>query len=134
MLLELSVRDVALVEGVDLTFAPGFNVLTGETGAGKSLIVDAIALALGGRAGPELVRAGAERARVLAELAGDPGLVVVGQERRHLPGRIAGADLSGDADEGCSVAEPEGADQPGRDALGGGNARTSSLPDALRGS
>ncbi len=66
MLLELSVRDVALVEGVDLTFAPGFNVLTGETGAGKSLIVDAIALALGGRAGPELVRAGAERARVEA--------------------------------------------------------------------
>jgi DNA repair protein RecN (Recombination protein N) len=65
-LLELAVADFALIERVRITFAEGFNVLTGETGAGKSLLIDALGLALGARADPGLVRHGAEAARVEA--------------------------------------------------------------------
>ena len=63
---ELTVENLAVVERVRLTLAPGFTVLTGETGAGKSLVVDAVALALGARAASDQVRAGADAARVEA--------------------------------------------------------------------
>ncbi len=65
-LLELAVSDLALIDRLRLAFAPGFNVLTGETGAGKSLLIDALGLALGARADTTLVRHGAESARVEA--------------------------------------------------------------------
>ena len=65
-LIELSVENLAVIESVRLPLAPGFNVVTGETGAGKSLVVDALALALGGRASADQVRAGARAARVEA--------------------------------------------------------------------
>ncbi|MFH0751266.1 MAG: DNA repair protein RecN [Chloroflexota bacterium] len=65
-LLELTVRDLALLERVRIAFADGFNVITGETGAGKSLLIDALGLALGARADPGLVRHEAEVARVEA--------------------------------------------------------------------
>ena len=61
---ELTVENLAVVERVRLTLSPGFTVLTGETGAGKSLVVDAVALALGARASTDQVRAGAHAARV----------------------------------------------------------------------
>jgi len=64
MLAELSVRDFAIIDAIDLRLAPGFNVLTGETGAGKSILIDAVDLLLGGRADPTFVRAGAEAARI----------------------------------------------------------------------
>jgi len=63
---ELTVENLAVVERVRLSLAPGFTVLTGETGAGKSLVVDAVALALGVRASTDQVRAGADAARVEA--------------------------------------------------------------------
>ena len=63
-LLELSVRDLALIERLRLELEPGLNVLTGETGAGKSLLIDALGLALGARADTSLVRHGAAAARV----------------------------------------------------------------------
>jgi DNA repair protein RecN (Recombination protein N) len=63
---ELTVENLAVVESVRLSLAPGFTVLTGETGAGKSLVVDAVALALGARASADLVRAGTDAARVEA--------------------------------------------------------------------
>ncbi len=66
MLLELDVRDFAIIDHLHVRFAPGFNVLTGETGAGKSIIVDAVAQILGERADSEIIRAGAERAQVEA--------------------------------------------------------------------
>jgi DNA repair protein RecN (Recombination protein N) len=66
VLAQLSVRNVALIESLELALAPGFNVVTGETGAGKSILVDALSLVLGGRARPELVRSGAEEAEVEA--------------------------------------------------------------------
>ena len=62
MLRELWVRNLALIEELRLEFAQGLNVLTGETGAGKSIIIDAVGLVLGGRGSSEMVRAGAESA------------------------------------------------------------------------
>ena len=69
MLVALAIRDFAIVDRLDLEFEPGFTALTGETGAGKSILIDALALALGERADPTVVRAGAERAEVTAEFA-----------------------------------------------------------------
>ena len=68
MLRQLAIRDVVLVERLELEFEPGLSVLTGETGAGKSILLDALGLALGARADSGLVRAGAEAASVSAEL------------------------------------------------------------------
>ena len=65
-LLELAVRDLALIDRLRLELEPGLNVLTGETGAGKSLVIDALGLALGARADTSLVRHGAGAARVEA--------------------------------------------------------------------
>src|SRR5258707_11594839 len=69
MLSHLSIRDFAIVDRLELEFRPGFTALTGETGAGKSILVDALSLALGDRAGSEQGRSGAERADVTAEFA-----------------------------------------------------------------
>src|SRR6266540_6879180 len=66
MLLELSVRNFALLEEVGLRLEPGLNVLTGETGAGKSIIIDAIGTVLGGRATADVIRTGTDRATVEA--------------------------------------------------------------------
>lgn len=66
MLVGLSVRDVILIEHLDLAFQDGLCVLTGETGAGKSILLDALGLALGNRADSGLLRPGAEQARVTA--------------------------------------------------------------------
>ncbi|MCY3802574.1 MAG: DNA repair protein RecN [Chloroflexi bacterium] len=60
MLANLHIRDFALIEEVTLEFGPRFNVVTGETGAGKSIIIDAISLLLGARASPEFIRKGAD--------------------------------------------------------------------------
>jgi len=88
MLVELLVGDLALFEGATLTFGPGLNVLTGETGAGKSLLVGALELLLGARPRPGLVRQGAKRARVEGRFTLPPGEDGVRVERwlaRHLP-------------------------------------------------
>jgi DNA repair protein RecN (Recombination protein N) len=76
MLVELAVENYAVIEKVRVRFHPGLNLLTGETGSGKSIVVDALALLLGGRASAEMVRSGAERARVsgIFELAREKGL------------------------------------------------------------
>ncbi|MDQ3139688.1 MAG: DNA repair protein RecN [Pseudomonadota bacterium] len=66
MLRQLSIRDVVLIEALDLEFEPGLGVLTGETGAGKSILLDALGLALGARADAALVRAGQGQAVVSA--------------------------------------------------------------------
>jgi len=71
MLCRLTIRDFVLVEQLELDFAGGFGTLTGETGAGKSILVDALAFALGERADSGLIRAGAARSEVSAEFALD---------------------------------------------------------------
>src|SRR6201994_3397314 len=66
MLARLSIRDIVLIERLDIEFSRGLAVLTGETGAGKSILLDAFALALGGRGDATLVRHGAEQGQVTA--------------------------------------------------------------------
>ncbi len=66
MLSELTIRDFAIIDDLRMQFSPGFVVLTGETGAGKSIILDAVSLILGGRADSGMVRAGTDRATVEA--------------------------------------------------------------------
>src|SRR6201993_468085 len=66
MLARLSIRDIVLIERLDIEFGTGLAVLTGETGAGKSILLDAFALALGGRGDAGLVRHGAEQGQVTA--------------------------------------------------------------------
>ena len=74
MLTHLQIRDFAIIDAIELELRPGLTVLTGETGAGKSILVDALQLIAGGRAGAEVVRHGAERAEISAtfELAKAP--------------------------------------------------------------
>lgn len=128
MLLQLSVANIVTIERLVFEPAVGFNVLTGETGAGKSMLVDALGLVLGGRARPDMVRAGAREAEVDAlfelppgsraaawlEAAGIPGgreLVVrrvvmsEGRSRAYLNGRLSTlAQLAELAPELCDIA------------------------------
>ena len=88
MLLSLAVRDFVIVDELALDFSPGFTVLTGETGAGKSILIDALQLALGERAEADVVREGAARAEVGAEFR-------VGAEAAAW---LAANDLQGDGE------------------------------------
>lgn len=92
MLRTLELRDFAIAEGLDVHFGPGLNVLTGETGAGKSLLVDALALLLGARADTGLIRNGAEQALVQAtwsdELSVSRRLVLEGRNVARIDGEI----------------------------------------------
>ena len=78
MLRQLAIRDVVLVDRLEIDFEPGLGVLTGETGAGKSILLDALGLALGARADASLVRAGQEAATVSAEFDLPPDHPVAG--------------------------------------------------------
>ena len=83
MLISLSIRDVVLIERLDLSFAAGLTVLTGETGAGKSILLDSLGLALGARSDAGLVRNGAEQASVAAVFhppAGHPALALLEEQ------------------------------------------------------
>ena len=66
MLLELAIRDFAIIDATTIPFEGGFNALTGETGAGKSILIDALGAVLGERVGSDVVRSGAKAARVEA--------------------------------------------------------------------
>src|SRR5258708_19875385 len=66
MLLELNIRDFAIIDSLHLRLHRLFNVFTGETGAGKSIIIDAVSTLLGGKIGVEVVRSGCDRATVEA--------------------------------------------------------------------
>src|SRR5579859_1297168 len=68
MLVSLRIRNLALIEDLTWELGPGFNTLTGETGAGKSILIDALSLLLGERADKTLIRTGAETCSVEAEL------------------------------------------------------------------
>ena len=97
MLLQLSIHHLALIDDMTIDFAPGMNVMTGETGAGKSIVVDAVNLVLGERADRDLIAGGCQKARVEAvfdasdndkvctmlqdmELAGDDDVVAISRE------------------------------------------------------
>src|SRR4051794_41830880 len=99
MLLELRAENLLLIERAELRLAPGLNVLTGETGAGKTVLAHALDLLLGGRARPGIVRPGAEEAYVEGLFEGPDGEDVVlarrvtaaGRTRAHVNGRWAPA-------------------------------------------
>ena len=75
MLLLLHIENIAVIERADITFQPGFNALTGETGAGKSIVIDAMGAVLGQRVSRDLVRTGKQRASVSAMFSdADPSL------------------------------------------------------------
>jgi DNA repair protein RecN (Recombination protein N) len=82
VLTELRVRDLAVIADVTLPLTSGLNVLTGETGAGKSMLVDALSLLLGERASTDIVRPGARRAVVEAafDVAGSAGITAVADD------------------------------------------------------
>jgi DNA repair protein RecN (Recombination protein N) len=98
MLRYLSIRNLAVIEHVQIEFEPGLNVLTGETGAGKSILVEAVALLLGGRASSDLVRTGEHTAQIEAQFE-DAGREVVvrrevtaqGRSRAFIDGALATA-------------------------------------------
>ncbi len=72
MLAALSIRDIVLIDKLDLEFGEGLSVLTGETGAGKSILLDALSLALGARGDASLVRRGAAQGQVTATFELEP--------------------------------------------------------------
>jgi DNA repair protein RecN (Recombination protein N) len=99
MLRFLRIRNLAVIEAVDVEFEPGFNVLTGETGAGKSIVVEAVALLLGGRASSDLVRTGESQASIEAIFETPDGRELVvrremtsqGRSRSFIDGALATA-------------------------------------------
>lgn len=106
MLESLRLTNFAVVEEAELTFGQGLTVITGETGAGKSIVIDALGLALGGRGGAELIRADADEASIEAVFKSDPklnarledlGLPVLGDEVlvRRVIGKSAGTPKGG---------------------------------------
>jgi DNA repair protein RecN (Recombination protein N) len=89
MLSALAIRDVVLIDRMDLAFEPGLCVLTGETGAGKSILLDSLGLALGARADAGLIRPGAEQASVTAGFevaAGHPALALLADQEIEAEG------------------------------------------------
>src|SRR3989454_10650408 len=86
MLRELRIRNFAVIESVAVEFRPGLNVLTGETGAGKSMLIDAILLVLGGRAQTDVIRSDADAATLEAVFDVEPrGAVVAALDEAGLP-------------------------------------------------
>lgn len=75
MLTELHIKNVAVIDEITINFYSGFNVLTGETGAGKSILIDAISMAMGGRANKDLIRSGADYALVEAAFLADASIM-----------------------------------------------------------
>ena len=93
MLEELRIQNFAIIDSLELGFAPGFNVITGETGAGKSIMIDALELLLGGKADSAFIRAGADKAVVEGVFALPP------HNRIDLADLLRRADLLEDGEE-----------------------------------
>jgi len=113
MLVELRVRDLGVIESVALDLGPGMTALTGETGAGKTLLVEALELLVGGRADPGLVRPGASEALVEGRFAVDDDEVILaraipahGRSRAWIDGRMA--PVSALAEAGARLLELHG--------------------------
>ena len=101
MLSYLRISNFAIIEEVELTLGPGLTVLSGETGAGKSLILDAVALLRGGRASAEVIRSGADEARIEAQFVPEPGsaaCAVLSEKLQRL-----GIETKGLAEDGLVV-------------------------------
>ena len=84
MLVQLAIRDIVLIDRLELDFHEGLSVLTGETGAGKSILLDAFALTLGGRGDGSLVRHGENQGQVTAVFDCPPTIRPAGSRRRPI--------------------------------------------------
>ena len=100
MLANLKIENVAVIEKAEVTFTPGLNVLTGETGAGKSILIDSINAILGNRTSRDLVRSGAQKACIWATFESVPPSVQEKMEKsgeiREKKGRVILATVKGD--------------------------------------
>ena len=111
MLLELRVENYAVIDRAGASFGAGLNLLTGETGAGKSILIDALALLLGGRSTPDFVRHGAEKAVVSCVFESTPGAEAVLEAN--------GIDTEPDSDvellyeKACGYKPAQGGEGPG---------------------
>ena len=105
MLELLHIENIAVIEQADIQFRPGFNALTGETGAGKSIVIDAMGAVLGGRTSRELIRTGAEKAFVSAEFshvtANLPGLAENGVAPDEDGNLLLQREIGGDGKNIC---------------------------------
>ncbi len=106
MLQTLSIRNFAIIDRIDLDFSSGFTVLTGETGSGKSIVIDALAAVLGGRVGGDQVRAGSESANIEA--------IFDISKHTAIQERIAARDLQGDDADCLLIRRVVGAKGKGR--------------------
>ena len=107
MLELLHIENIALIQEADIQFRPGFNALTGETGAGKSIVIDALGAVLGGRTSRDLIRTGADRAFVSAEFSqvapGLPGLEEAGASPDEDGCLLLQRELTADGKNLCRV-------------------------------
>ena len=106
MLNKLIIRNIALIEELEVELAAGMNVLSGETGAGKSIIIDSVNLVLGERADRELIRTGAPKAVVEAWLSGvNDGVadILAAQEIEVWPELVMSRELSATGKNVCRV-------------------------------
>jgi DNA repair protein RecN (Recombination protein N) len=113
MLTELHIEDLGVIDRLDLVVGPGLTVFTGETGAGKTMLIEAIELLVGGRADPSVVRAGAAEARVEGRFVTDDDEIVLsrvipadGRSRAYVNGRLATVGTL--ADVGSSLVDIHG--------------------------
>ena len=107
MLSLLHIENIALIQSADIRFEPGFNVLTGETGAGKSIVIDSIGAVLGERTSRELIRTGAKSALVTAVFTQVPPPALAGGERLPPPGRSCSSSGSSRGTAGTCAASTE---------------------------
>ena len=84
MLCSLSIRNVVLIDRLDLEFSAGFSVLTGETGAGKSILLDSLGLVLGSRAETSLIRRGEDKLSVTAVFSLPPAIRFIGWRKNMI--------------------------------------------------
>ena len=107
MLELLHIENIAVIQEADIQFAPGFNALTGETGAGKSIVIDAMGAVLGGRTSRDLIRTGAARAFVSAQFSGVPADLPGLQENGIAPDEegslLLQRDISADGRNVCRI-------------------------------
>src|SRR5438876_11242598 len=108
MLIELTIENFAIIERVGVAFTPGLSVLTGETGAGKSIMVDAINTLLGARTGAEVIRTGATGARIegvfaLPEDSSEFRPTAVGRNSELSPLRAALAEAGIEPEDGTLI-------------------------------